>query len=122
MLEELRKKDFAYVHVELPDTVVYGTDVKAKVTGIEDIDRELVQPLLHGMVQLGPYRLMVLCDPGSVHQERPADGQWFYAYRDSSVQPAASATRRFTEADAQASTLAPRDATKFVVRLFAKPS
>lgn len=122
VLEELRKKDFAYVHVELSDTVVYGTDVKAKVTGIEEIDRELVRPLLHGLAQLGPYRLMVLCDPGSVHQGRPADGQWFYAYRDSSVQPAAGATRRFTEADAQASPLTPRDATKFVVRLFAKPS
>ncbi len=122
-LEELRRNDFTYVHVELPDATVYGTDVKAKVTGIEEIDRELVRPLLDGMTQLGPYRLMVLCDPGSMHQGKPADGQWFYAYRDSSLQPAASATpRRFTEIDAQASTLAPRDATKFVVRLFAKPS
>lgn len=119
-LEELRTKDFAYVHVELPDPVVYGTDVKAKVTGIEDIDRELVRPLLHGMEQLGPYRIMVLCDSGNVHQGRPADGQWFYAYRDSSIHPAANTARRFTEADAQTSTIPPRDATKFVIRLFAK--
>jgi len=122
VLEELKKKDFAYVHVELPDTVVYGTDVKAKVTGIEDIDRELVRPLLQGMAQLGPYRLMVLCDSGGVQQGRPGDGQWFYAYRDSATQQTAPSPRRFTEVDAQASTLAPRDATKFVIRLFGKPS
>jgi len=121
-LEELKKKDFVYVHVELPDTIVYGTDVKAKVTGIEDIDRELVRPLLQGMAQLGPYRLMVLCDSGGVQQGRPAEGQWVYSYCDSSMQQAANPTRRFTEIEAQASTLAPRDATKFVIRLFAKPS
>jgi 2,3-bisphosphoglycerate-independent phosphoglycerate mutase len=119
-LEELKKKDFAYVHVELPDEVVYGDDVKAKVSGIEAIDREFAGPFLEGLAKLGPHRIVLLCDPGSVHQRQSAEGQWFYAYHDTAASPTAGNKRRFTEADAQASALPPRDATKFVVRLFAK--
>jgi hypothetical protein len=51
-----------------------------------------------------------------------AQAHWPYAYHDSTSKPAQSAGRRFTEADAQALAAAPRDATKFVVRLFAKGS
>jgi hypothetical protein len=45
--EELKKKDFAYVHVELPDEVVYGSDVTAKVKGIEAVDLELIDVNSH---------------------------------------------------------------------------
>ena len=122
-LDELKKRDFAYVHLELPDEVVYDTDVKVKISGIERIDREFIGPFLEGLGKLGSHRLVVLSDPGAVHQVQPAEGQWFYAYHDSALQPAATVAKRcFTEADAQASTVAPRDATKFVVRLFAKGS
>jgi 2,3-bisphosphoglycerate-independent phosphoglycerate mutase len=121
-VEELKKRDFAYVHLELPDEVVYDTNVKAKLGGIEDIDREFVGPFLEELTQLGPHRLIILCDPGSVHQGQLTEGQWFYAYRDSSVKPGTGPKIRFTEADAQASAIPPRDATKCVVRLFAKGS
>ena len=119
-LEELQKKDFAYVHVELPDEVVYDPDVKAKVRAIEAMDREFVGPFLDGMATMAPYRLVTISDPGSVHQSNMAQAHWPYAYQDSSSKPVFSAGRRFTEADAKAATSAPRDATKFVVRLFAK--
>jgi 2,3-bisphosphoglycerate-independent phosphoglycerate mutase len=121
-LEELKKKDFAYVHVELPDEVVYGSDVAAKVKGIEAVDRELVGPLLDGLAQLGPHRIVAFCDSGSVHHGQAAEGPGFFAYRDSAAAPSAGTGRRFIEADARASTVPPRDATKFVVRLFAKGS
>jgi 2,3-bisphosphoglycerate-independent phosphoglycerate mutase len=121
-LQELKKKDFAYVHLELPDEVVYDPDVKAKVRAIEAVDREFVGPFLDGLTKLGPFRLVAISDPGSVHQEKMAEAQWPYAYQDCSAKPAGSTTRRFTEVDAKASTIAPRDATKFVVRLFAKGS
>lgn len=121
-LGELKQKDFAYVHVELPDEVVYDTDVKAKIRATEDVDREFMGPFLEGLEKLGPYRLVVLSDPGTVHQGKPAEGQWFYAYHDSAAKISAGAKRRFTEADAQGSAVPPRDATKFVVRLFAKGS
>ena len=121
-LEELKKKDFAYVHVELPDEVVYDPDVKSKVRAIEAVDDEFVGPFLDGMAALGPYRLVTISDPDSLHQRNMAQAHWPYAYHDSTAKPAATSGRRFTEADAQAVGAVPRDATKFVVRLFAKGS
>lgn len=121
-LDELKKKDFAYVHIELPDEVVYDPDVKAKVRAIEAVDREFVGPFLDGLAKMGPARLVTISDPGSVHQGKMAEGQWLYAYRDGAAKSASSPGRRFTEADAKASSTPPRDATKFVVRLFAKGS
>ncbi|MEQ1563764.1 MAG: 2,3-bisphosphoglycerate-independent phosphoglycerate mutase [Nitrospiraceae bacterium] len=121
-LEELVKKDFAYVHVELPDEVLYGSDVAAKVKAIEAVDRELVGPLLEGLAKLGSHRIVALCDSGNVQQGQAADGPGFFAYCDSMVASSVGAGRRFIEADAQASTVPPRDATKFIVRLFAKGS
>ena len=120
-LDELKNKDFAYVHVELPDEVVYDPDVKAKVRAIEAVDREFVGPFLEGLAKLGPSRLVVISDPGSVHQGKTAEGQWLYAYRDGTTKTAGS-ERRFTEADAKGASTPPRDATKIVVRLFAKGS
>jgi 2,3-bisphosphoglycerate-independent phosphoglycerate mutase len=119
-LDALKNKDFAYVHLELPDEVVYDTDVKAKVRAIESVDREFVGPFMDGLAKVGPYRLVTISDPGSVHQAQLTEGQWLYAYLDSAAKQAADEDRRFTEADAQSSHTPPRDATKFVVRLFAK--
>jgi len=121
-LDELKKKDFAYVHVELPDEVIFGQDVAAKVKGIEAVDRELVGPLLEGLAKLGSHRIVALCDPGSVHHGQAAEAPGFFAYYDSAVPPSAGTGRKFIEADARASSVPPRDATKFVVRLFAKGS
>jgi 2,3-bisphosphoglycerate-independent phosphoglycerate mutase len=108
--------------VEFPDEVIYGSDVPAKVKGIDAVDRELVGPLLEGLAQLGSHRIVALCDWSNVHHGQAAEGPGFFAYRDSAVAPSAGTGRRFIEADAQASTVPPRDATKFVVRLFAKGS
>jgi 2,3-bisphosphoglycerate-independent phosphoglycerate mutase len=121
-LDELKKKDFAYVHVGLPDAVVYGLDVAAKVKGIETVDRELIGPLLEGLAKLGPHRIVVCCDGGNAYLGQAAESPCFFAYRDSAATPSSGAGRRFTETDARSSTLPPRDATKFVARLFAKGS
>jgi 2,3-bisphosphoglycerate-independent phosphoglycerate mutase len=121
-LDELKKKDFAYVHVELPDEVIFGQDVSAKVKGIEAVDRELVGPLLEGLAKLGAHRIVALCDSSSIHHGQAAEGPGFFAYYDSSAPSPAGTGRKFIEADARASTVPPRDATKFVVRLFTKGS
>jgi 2,3-bisphosphoglycerate-independent phosphoglycerate mutase len=106
----------------LPDEVVYGADVAAKVKGIEAVDRELVGPLLEGLAKLGPHRIVTFCDSGNMHHGQAAEGSGFFAYCDSAAASSAGTGRRFTEADARASIVPPRDATKFVVRLFAKGS
>jgi len=121
-LEELKKKDFAYVHVKLPDEVVYGSDVSAKVKGIESVDRELTGPLLEGLSKLGTYRIAAVCDSGNVRHGQAPEGLGFFAYYDSASPLATGVERKFAETDAQSSTVPPRDATKFVVRLFAKGS
>jgi 2,3-bisphosphoglycerate-independent phosphoglycerate mutase len=121
-VDELKAKDFAYVHVELPDEVVYDPDVKAKVRAIEEVDKEFVGPFIDGLSALAPYRLVTISDPGSVHQRNMAQAHWPYAYHDTASKAGPGTGRRFTEVDAKAVAGAPRDATKFVVRLFAKGS
>lgn len=112
-IEQFAKRDFVYVHAGLTDEVVHGTDITAKVRGIEEFDRELVGPLMDGLAKRGPYRFLVLCDHGE-----GMPGQVFYAFGEGPG--SGTAGRRFTEADAQASKTPARDATKFVTKFFAK--
>jgi 2,3-bisphosphoglycerate-independent phosphoglycerate mutase len=113
-LEAFAKKDFVYVHAGLTDEVIHGTDIKARVGGIEEFDRELVGPLMDGLEKQGPYRFLVVCDHGEGVQ-----GQAFYAF-GSGGHSVSEAGRRFTEHDAQLASTPARDATKFVAKLFSK--
>lgn len=119
-LEELAKKDFAYVHVELPDEVVYGSDLKAKIQGIEAIDRDLIGPLVAGLAKLGSYRLLVFCDHGSVHNGQAGNDSGLFVYRDTALKGTSGVGKRLTEVDVQSIGTSPKDATKFVSRLFAR--
>jgi 2,3-bisphosphoglycerate-independent phosphoglycerate mutase len=114
-LSEFAKKDFVYVHAGLTDEVVHGTDIKAKVRGIEEFDRDFVGPLVEGLAKQGPYRFLVVCDHGEGTQ-----GHAFYAFGERVGKGSVTASRRFTEADAKASNAPARDATKFVNKFFAK--
>ena len=114
-LEEYARKDFVYVHAGLTDEVIHGTDIKAKVGGIEEFDRDLVGPLMEGLAQQGPYRFLVVCDYGEGVQ-----GDAFYAFGQINGKAVDAAGRRFTEAHAKAAQIPARDATKFVIKLFAK--
>ncbi len=114
-LGEFARKDLVYVHAGLTDEVIHGTDIKAKVRGIEEFDKDLVGPLIEELAKQGPYRFLVVCD-----QSEGMTGHAFYAFGESGKQGAIDATRRFTEADAQAAKTPARDATKFVVKFFAK--
>lgn len=113
-LSEFTRKDFVYVHAELADEVVHGTDMKAKVRGIEDFDRELVGPLLEGLHKQGPYRFLVVCDqPTGVHT------QAFYVFGQAGKMVGKPGAR-FTESDATSTDTPARDATKFVIKFFSK--
>lgn len=114
-LEEYGKKEFVYVHAGLSDEVIHGTDIKAKVGGIEEFDRDLVGPLIEGLAQQGPYRFLVVCDYGEGVQ-----GNAFYAFGQINEKATDSGDRRFTEAHAQAAQAPARDATKFVTKFFAR--
>jgi 2,3-bisphosphoglycerate-independent phosphoglycerate mutase len=113
-LEEFAKKDLVYVHAGFTDAVAHGTDIKARVGGVEAFDRELVGPLLEGLGKQGAYRFLVVCDHGEgVH------GQALYTFGDGGV-PLSAPGRRFTEQDAQMAATPPRDASKFVAKLLSK--
>ncbi len=112
-LAECAKKDFIYVHAGLADEIVHSSDIKAKVRGIEEFDRDLVGPLMEGLDKQGHYRYLVVCDHGK------AEGLALYAYGEGGGKGTVEAGRRFTEADAQAVNIPARDATKFIHRLFA---
>ena len=114
-LAEFAKKDFVYVHARLTDEIMHGTDIKAKVRGIEEFDRHLVGPLVEGLAKQGPFRFLVVCEHG-----RGVNGQPFYAFGEGGKQVAGLAGRRFTEVDAQAADMPARDATKFVNKFFSK--
>jgi 2,3-bisphosphoglycerate-independent phosphoglycerate mutase len=114
-LEEFAKKDFVYVHAELTDEVVHGTDIKAKVHGIEEFDRNLVGPLIEGLSKQGSYRFLVICDHAADEQ-----GPAIYAFGDGTGKSSEAVGRRFTEADAFAMNMPARDATKFVNKFFSK--
>jgi 2,3-bisphosphoglycerate-independent phosphoglycerate mutase len=114
-LEELAKKDFVYVHAELTDEVIQGPDIKAKVHGIEEFDRNLVGPLVDGLAKQGPYRFLIMCD----HAEDPQSPA-FYTFGEGGITGSETIGRRFTEADALAENMPARDATKFVNKFFSK--
>jgi len=114
-LAELAKRDFVYVHAKMADEVIHGTDIKAKVQGIEEFDRHLVGPLFEGLSKQGPYRFLVICDH-TAGIESPA----FYAFGEGGGTGSGTIGRRFTEDDAIAMNMPARDATKFVHKFFSK--
>jgi 2,3-bisphosphoglycerate-independent phosphoglycerate mutase len=114
-LEEFAKKDFVYIHAKLTDEVIHGTDIKAKVRGIEEFDRHLVGPLVEGLAKQGPYRFLVVCDHTAA-----IEGPAFYAFGEGGAKGAGTVGRRFIETDALATSMPARDATKFVNKFFSK--
>jgi len=115
VLDEFATKDFVYVYASLSDEVVHGSDVNAAVQAIEAFDRDLVGPIVEGLSKSGPYRFLALCDHGE-----GVPGEAFAVFGEGAVKDGASGRRRFTESDAQASKAPVRDASKFVIKLFAK--
>lgn len=115
VLEEFSRKDFVYLYAGLSDEVVHGSDVNDTVKGIESFDRELVGPIVEGLARSGPFRFLVLCDHGEGQQ-----GQAFSVFGAGPGKDGVSGGCRFTESDAQDSKAPVRDASKFVIKLFAK--
>lgn len=115
-LRELGKKDFVYVHAEMPVGLVRG-DVKAAVKVVEDFDKHIVGTLLDGLMKGGPYRLLLVCDGGRVRNDGLRHP--IYALASGPVPRPHAGAGRFTETAAAAATGGARDATKLAARLFA---
>lgn len=62
-LEAFRRgADLVYLHIEAPDEAGHQGDVALKVKAIEEIDRQVLGPLLSGMEEFGAFRLLLLPD------------------------------------------------------------
>ncbi|MGE5550186.1 MAG: cofactor-independent phosphoglycerate mutase [Bacteroidota bacterium] len=61
-LEALRRHDFAFVHVEAPDEAGHEGSLSKKIKAIELFDGQVVGPILKGLRELGPHRVMVMPD------------------------------------------------------------
>ncbi len=61
-IEALNKVDMICVHVEAPDEASHEGDCAAKVKAIEEIDRQVVAPLVEALQNSGEYRIMISPD------------------------------------------------------------
>jgi 2,3-bisphosphoglycerate-independent phosphoglycerate mutase len=61
-LEALKKVDIVYLHVEAPDEAGHSGSVKDKIRAIEDFDSRVVGPVLEGLEQMGPHKVLLLPD------------------------------------------------------------
>ncbi len=61
-VDALGTHDLVFVHVEAPDEAAHERDVKAKIRAIEQVDREIVGPVMAAAADYPDLRLMILPD------------------------------------------------------------
>jgi 2,3-bisphosphoglycerate-independent phosphoglycerate mutase len=61
-LAALSRLDLALVHVEAPDEAGHSGQLDLKLQAIADFDARVVGPMVAGLEDVGPYRLLVMCD------------------------------------------------------------
>ena len=120
-LRELGKKDFVYVHAEMPSDVRLGDDQKAKLRFVEEFDQKLVGTILEGLPKLGPHRLLLICDYHAAGGSPPPVGTpERYMLFEGPVQTEKASRRGSKEAEAKATQARVRDATRLMSRLLSQ--
>jgi len=61
-LDALKTVDIVYLHVEAPDEAAHSGSVPDKIQAIEDFDSRVVGPVLDGLKELGPHRVLLMPD------------------------------------------------------------
>ncbi len=98
-LSALSRLDLVLVHVEAPDEAGHSGKLDLKLRAIADFDARVVGPVVQGLENLGPYRLLVMCDhatPLSVKTHTPDPVPFIIC---DSARPT-SAPQGYSEADA----------------------
>lgn len=120
-LRELEKKDFLYLHVQLPDESVGSEGPTAKRELLEQFDRHMIGVMMEGLKKWGSYRVLLVGERCS-SSRKPGDGMQLALYalaRDSDQAPP-SDHPGFSEADAEATQRSVRDPTTLVTKLLAR--
>ena len=61
-VEALKDVDIVYLHVEAPDEAGHSGSVTDKIKAMEDFDSRVVGPVLSGLEELGPHRVLLMPD------------------------------------------------------------
>jgi 2,3-bisphosphoglycerate-independent phosphoglycerate mutase len=61
-IEALKEVDIVYLHVEAPDEAGHGGSITDKIKAMEDFDTRVVGPVLKGLKELGPHRVLLMPD------------------------------------------------------------
>lgn len=114
-------QDFVYIHVEAPDECGHQGDLEGKVYSIEQIDRQIVTPLLRGLKDAGEeFAILVMPDHPTpiaikTHTSTPVP---YLIYR--SDRELASGAASFDEATAAAAGNVVEEGWKLIGQLFAE--
>lgn len=102
-IEELKTKDFVYIHLEAPDECGHRNEPENKVKSIEIIDEKILGKILPELDKYDDYKIMVLPDHPTpiVTMTHASDPVPFMIYRKSTAKDNGIDT--FTEATAKAS-------------------
>lgn len=120
-IAELRRgQDFVYVHLEAPDECGHRGEAENKVRSIEEIDRQVLAPLLDALRGMGDFRLMILPDhptPLTIRTHTAQPVPYLLYASDGSAGPGAAP---FTEATAQAAGRHTEEGCLLIRRLFGR--
>jgi 2,3-bisphosphoglycerate-independent phosphoglycerate mutase len=121
-LKELKTKDLVYVHMGATDDASHQGDAQAKVQAIELFDEHTVGTLLKELPQLGPHRILALCNHATPvalrrHTDEPVP---FALYEGPVARDRVDIGRGFNEVDAKATQMILSDATKLIGKLIGK--
>lgn len=120
-LQELEKKDFVYVHAQVPSDVVQDSDPKAKLKIVEEFDRKIVGAVVEGLAAMGAYRLLLVCDRPMASGTPPGTASSIpYAMTEGPSWKEKAGARVFSEPDAVAAKSGGRDVTKLIARLLSR--
>ena len=75
VIDLLKERDFAAVHIEAPDECTHDGDVKGKLQAIEWIDSRVVGPVKNRLDKAGcDYRILIISDHKTLLSTRGHDG------------------------------------------------
>ncbi|MBW2061521.1 MAG: cofactor-independent phosphoglycerate mutase [Deltaproteobacteria bacterium] len=73
-LNSLKRTDLVFLHIEAPDEASHQGNLQEKIKAIEFFDSRVVGPMRAGLIEMGDFRMLILCDhftPISVKTHTP---------------------------------------------------
>ncbi len=120
-IEALKRCDFLLLHIEAPDEAAHLGRADLKVRAIEEIDRNIVGPLLSALESSGPFALLLMPDHATpcalkTHSNDPVP---FAIVK--STETAGGVNRRYTEGDAARTGISVAHGHTLIESLFGRP-